>query len=153
MSSYKGHCTFNLFMGLPVLMALFYYFLQPKPIFLYVFIGMYAYTTFFMNPDLDLVHKIKITSIRGFFSLPFRAYSSIFKHRGISHSFFFGSLTRIFWLTGLGFLIFFLIYQTLPASSNFGYFWKNYKYFILYGFAGICLADWCHLILDLKIKK
>ena len=48
-----------------------------------------------MNPDLGLVHKIKLFSLRGFITLPFRGYSKIFKHKGISHSFLLGSFTRI----------------------------------------------------------
>ncbi len=152
MSNYKGHCSFNICVALPVLVAAQFYFLHPQPFLLYTFMGAFVYTTFFMSPDLDLVHNIKLRSLRGFFSIPFRAYSQLFKHRGISHSFFWGSLTRIAWLGGLGLLVFFLVYQTLPSEAYFKFYWKAYKPILLYGFAGICLADWSHLLLDLKLR-
>ena len=152
MSSYKGHCSFNILFALPALIAAQMYFFNPNPAFSFTFIGAFVYTTFFMNPDLDLVHNIKLLSLRGFFSLPFRAYSGVFKHRGISHSFFLGSLTRIAWLFGISFLLFILVFQTFPSKTSFFLYWKQYKPFLLYGFAGICLADWCHLLLDLKLR-
>lgn len=109
------------------------------------FILTFTYCTLFMNPDLDLVHNIKVLSIRGILSLPFRFYSRIFKHRGISHSLIFGSLTRILWLGGIALVI----YQALPSSRNMNY-CHSYKYFIWYAAAGVCLADWGHLLLDIK---
>lgn len=148
MSGYKGHCAFNVLLALPILVGAQFYFMHTKPIFLYVFMGAFVYTTLFMNPDLDLVHNIKLMSVRGFFSIPFRAYSMIFRHRGISHSFFWGSLTRILWLGGIGLLVFFVVYKNLPSVSNFKLYWKHYKYFFIYALAGICIADWCHLLLD-----
>jgi uncharacterized metal-binding protein len=153
MSNYKGHCAFNVFFALPALVAFQFYFLHPQPLLVGTFIATFVYTTLFMNPDLDLVHRIKLTSLRGIFSLPFRAYSTLFKHRGISHSFFLGSLTRIAWLSGVGLLLFYLTYKTLPSMASFLFFWQRNKPLLLYGFAGICLADWCHLLLDLKLKK
>ena len=153
MSNYKGHCIFNVLYALPALIAAQFYILHPKPLYLFIFIGAFIYTTLFMNPDLDLVHSIKLWSVRGIFSLPFRAYSSVFKHRGVSHSFFLGSLTLIAWLGGIALLVFFFIYQTLPSKSNFMHYWTNYKPFLFYGLTGISIADWCHLILDLRLHR
>lgn len=150
MSSYKGHCAFNILLALPLLAVAQFYFFHPKPHLLFVFIGTFMYTTLFMSPDLDLVHNIKLFSLRGFFSLPFRAYSKVFKHRGISHSFFLGFLTRIGWLVGIALVIFFIFYQTLPSETTYLTTWKHYKPFFLYGLVGICLADWAHLLLDMK---
>jgi uncharacterized metal-binding protein len=152
MSNYKGHCAFNTLVALPLLVAAQFYIIHPKSIFLFIFAGAFVYTTFFMNPDLDLVHKIKLFSLRGLFSLPFRAYSTIFKHRGISHLPLLGSLTRLVWLLGIALLIFFLIYQTLPSKAGLAYYWSHYKCFFIYGFAGVVLADLCHLLLDLKLR-
>lgn len=152
MSSYKGHCSFNTFLALPALVAAQHYYIRPEPVLLTTFIAAFLYTTFFMSPDLDLVHNIRIRSIRGFFSLPFRAYSYVFKHRGISHSFIFGSATRILWLMGIALMIFFLFYQTLPSESSFLRCCTHYKPYLIFGLAGICLADWCHLLLDLKMR-
>ncbi len=148
MSNYKTHTKFNLFLALPILTAIGYYTLHPSTILLSTFAGVFAYCTLFMSPDLDLAHQIKLKSLRGFFSLPFRFYSKIFKHRGLSHSALFGSLTRILWLAGIALLTFYLVYSVLPDERTFVRFYGHYKYLIWYGFAGICLADWCHLLLD-----
>ncbi len=153
MSGYKTHSSFNLFLALPALVAADYYFLHTPYSLLLTFISSFAYTTLFMSPDLDLVHNIKITSLRGLLSLPFRFYSKVFSHRGISHSFFFGSLTRIVWLFCLATLIFFLLNKTLPTAYSLKKFYRIYEDYLLYGLAGICLADWCHLLLDIKIKS
>ena len=153
MAGYKGHSSFNLLLALPALIALDHFFLHsPYPLAL-TFSVSFAYTTLFMSPDLDLAHSIKLVSIRGVLSLPFRFYSRVFSHRGISHSFFFGSLTRIVWLFAFATLVFFLFNQELPSSSNLKKFYRTYEPFLLYGLAGICLADWCHLLLDIKIRK
>src|ERR1700733_14374310 len=131
MSNYRGHCAFNILLALPVCIAAQFYILHPQSAFLLTFAGTFIYTTLFMSPDLDLVHNIKLPSVRGILSLPFRAYSSVFKHRGISHSFFWGSLTRIGWLSGVALLIFFILYETLPSTSSLVFYWKYYRSFLL----------------------
>ncbi len=150
MANYKIHSTFNLCLALPLLVTGIYYIFHPARDFLLTFIAAFGYSTLFMNPDLDLANKIKLVSIRGFLTLPFRSYSLIFRHRGISHSLFFGSATRILWLTGIGALIFYLLYKTLPSEKALSTLYYSYKYYLFYAFAGICLADWSHLLLDLK---
>ncbi|MCB1106683.1 MAG: DUF2227 family putative metal-binding protein [Chlamydiia bacterium] len=82
-------------------------------------------------------------------SIPFRSYAKVFSHRGLSHHLLFGSLTRIVWLMGWGALIFLILYKTLPPTKSLFNFYKYYQPFILYAFAGICFADWSHLLLDL----
>ena len=103
-----------------------------------------------MNPDLDLANKIRLFSIRGLLTLPFRLYSYFFSHRGLSHHPLLGSLTRIAWLIGLATLIFFIVYKSLPTTETFHTFYKLYEPYILYGLAGVCFADWGHLFLDRK---
>lgn len=153
MANYKTHAAFNVFLALPALVLVIYYLLDPHYALLITFVSAFVYSTLFMNPDLDLAYKIKLVSLRGFLSLPFRSYSLVFKHRGISHSLIFGSLTRIFWLAGMAVIIFYLIYKTLPSGRSFSQFYEQYKFFIWYAAAGICLADWSHLLLDIKIRK
>jgi len=153
MASYKTHSTFNIFLALPALLVGIYYFIHPPYALLVTFIATFAYCTLFMNPDLDLAHNIKLLSIRGILTLPFRLYSLVFKHRGISHSLIFGSLTRIIWLAGMALLVFYLVYKALPSTHNFYAYYKYYKFYIWYAAAGICLADWSHLLLDIKVRK
>lgn len=152
MSNYKTHVCFNLFLALPVITAGLYYIYTPPHLYLIIFIGAFFYGTCFMNPDLDLIHQIKLLSLRGFLTLPFRFYSKIFKHRGLSHSVLFGTITRIAWLNGVCLLVFYIVYQALPTEKQFFYYLRAYKFYALYGVAGLILADWCHLILDYKKK-
>ena len=119
MSNYKTHVAFNLLCALPVATGGICYIYTPSKHLLITFIGAFVYGTCFMNPDLDLIHQIKLFSWRGFLTLPFRFYSKIFKHRGLSHSFLFGTATRILWLGGIALLLFYAVYQTLPAKKNF----------------------------------
>ena len=148
MPSYRTHVNFNLFLALPVAAAALYYIYTPPTSFLAVFAGAFFYSTCFMNPDLDLVHQIKLFSLRGLLTLPFRFYSKIFKHRGLSHSALFGTATRVLWLAALSFLLFYLLYQTIPSEKKFLSYFNEYKPYALYSLAGIILADWCHLALD-----
>lgn len=153
MASYKTHSVFNIFLALPALLTGIYYFLHPPYALLMTFVVTFAYCTLFMNPDLDLAHNIKLFSLRGVLTLPFRLYSLVFKHRGLSHSLLFGSLTRILWLAGMGLLVFYIVYETLPSTYSFAVYYKHYKYYIWYAAAGMCLADWSHLLLDLRVRK
>lgn len=153
MSQYKEHSKFNIFVALPVLLAGAFYFLHPHHYLLLTFAGTFVYSTLFMSPDMDLAYQIRLFSLRGFFSLPFRSYAQFFSHRGLSHNFVLGSATRILWLAAWGCLIFVLIYEALPTQASLLKFYKRHQFYILYGLAGICLADWCHLLLDRKELK
>jgi uncharacterized metal-binding protein len=148
MSNYKTHVAFNLFLALPVTTAGAYYLYEPSRPFLITFILAFFYGTCFMNPDLDLIHQIKLFSIRGILTLPFRFYSKIFKHRGLSHSILFGTATRVLWLAGVALLLFYLVYQAVPSKNTFLFYLNHYKPYLFHGLAGIVLADLCHLILD-----
>jgi len=150
MSNYKTHVAFNLCLVLPVTIVGSYYLYHPPHPLLITFISTFCFGTCFMNPDLDLIHQIKLFSLRGFVTLPFRYYSKIFKHRGLSHSVLFGTLTRVLWVSGVAFLIFYLLYQTFPTEKKLLYYLNHYKPYVFYGLAGIVLADWCHLVLDYR---
>ncbi len=153
MAMYKQHSQFNLFILLPVSIGALYYFLQPVQNLIFTFAVAFAYTTLFMNPDMDLAHQIRLRSIRGILSIPFRSYSKIFSHRGLSHHPIFGSFTRIAWLVAWGALAFLITYKSLPTKRTLFKFYTYSQPFILYGLAGICLADWGHLLLDMKEVK
>ena len=153
MAQYRTHAKFNLLIALPLLLFAAYYFLSPKTELLLTFGAAFTYSTLFMNPDLDLTHQIRITSIRGILSLPFRLYSRVFKHRGLSHHIIFGSLTRILWLAMCAALVLLILYQTLPDRGTLLKFYSRHEAFILYGLAGVCFADWGHLLLDIKKGK
>lgn len=146
MPCYKTHNRFNIALVLPVLVAaqiaIFKFQSQEVIIFAIAFI----YTTLFANPDMDLASKIKLTSLRGFLSFPFRLYSKVFKHRGLSHHVLWGSLTRIMWIGAFfAFLMWFLgiKWQLFPANTL-------YIYIALFG---IFSADIAHIALDYMAPK
>ncbi|OGN66749.1 MAG: hypothetical protein A2888_02825 [Chlamydiae bacterium RIFCSPLOWO2_01_FULL_28_7] len=99
-----------------------------------------------MNPDMDLANKIKLFSLRGILTLPFRGYSLIFKHRGISHSPIFGTFTRICYLGGFFYLLIFFLDAPHINKTIFFNILKSQSF--LYGFFGIFFADLSHLVLD-----
>ena len=153
MAMYKQHAQFNLFIALPILMGAIYYFFHPPRDLMLTFAGTFAYSTLFMNPDMDLANSIRLMSIRGILSIPFRSYSKFFSLRGLSHHPLLGSFTRIGWLTLWAALAFLVMYKTLPSKGTILKFYKYYQPFILYALGGICLADWGHLLLDMKEAK
>lgn len=153
MAMYKQHAQFNLFIALPVLMGAIYYFLHPARDLMLTFAGTFAYSTLFMNPDLDLANQIRLMSLRGVLSLPFRSYAKVFSHRRLSHHPLLGSFTRIVWLAGWAALGFLIVYKSLPSQKSLLKFYYHYQPFILYSLAGICFADWGHLLLDMKEGK
>ena len=147
MANYQTHARFNLLLALPLLAFFLHYFFEPgrQPVIL--FSGAFAYATLFMNPDLDLANQIKIFSLRGLLTLPFRFYSLVFRHRGLSHHFFLGTLTRLLWLSCFYILIAYLWdqrngYETLAS------FYSRYKSHLIFVFSGIFCADAGHLFLD-----
>jgi len=102
MSGYKTHSKFNLFIALPILLGAAFYFLHPPRNLMLTFAIVFSYSTLFMSPDMDLAYQIRLFSLRGLFSIPFRSYAQLFSHRGLSHNVLLGSVTRILWLAGWG---------------------------------------------------
>ena len=149
MALYKPHIKFNIFF-LPLILIGILFFFKVSILHLIVFSLAFLYSTLFMNPDLDVANQIKLFSIRGMFTLPFRFYSVFFRHRGLSHNVLLGSITRILWLIGFLYLIFYFIDKPIINKKSLVKLLKN-SYFI-YGMFGIILADFCHLILDYKKK-
>lgn len=148
MAQYKTHSTFNILIALPLTLWGIVYFLKPSYNLLITFSICFIYSTLFMNPDMDIANKIKLFSIKGVLTLPFRGYSMIFKHRGFSHWIIIGSITRIIWLGAFFYLILFLLNKPFLHQNELIPILKT-SYFI-YGFSAILLADFCHLLLDFK---
>jgi len=108
----------------------------------------FVYTTLFMSPDMDIAHRIKWYSLRGLLSLPFRSYSQLFKHRGLSHSLLFGSLTRIVWLASFLFALLYICKLAYIPFDDLLLYCATYKKIALYTLAGIFLADASHILTD-----
>lgn len=150
---YRTHVKFNFFIALPLLLFIVFYLFNPLIPNALSFTVCFIYATLYMNPDLDLAYKIKLFSLKGLLTIPFRSYSLIFKHRGISHSPILGTLSRVLWLM-IFFIFFLFIFDKLIfLQKPLVIFYKTYKHLIFSGFWGILAADICHLILDSRIFK
>jgi uncharacterized metal-binding protein len=77
------------------------------------FCGGYLFSLFWISPDLDLARN-KTRQRWGVFGMIWTPYDWIFRHRGLSHSVVFGTLTRLIYL----FLI--LILPVLILQVYFG---------------------------------
>jgi uncharacterized metal-binding protein len=150
MSNYRTHSTLNLCVALPVLAGAGA--LVGLPLHnLAIFAAVFCYGTLFASPDLDMANQLKILSVRGILGLPFRSYARVFSHRGLSHSFFVGTLTRVAWLAAQAAVILLLVClvcRISPLDHRFTAFFSRHRDEIAFGLAGLCAADWCHLLVD-----
>lgn len=133
MPAYRTHIAINLTLGLPLALAALKYSAALQPSELVAFTGAFIYGTFFLHPDLDIAHKIKPFSLKGLLTLPFRPYSWLFRHRGISHMPVIGTLTRVLWIAGLCYL-FSIPFFTTPL--------------IWFMIGGLAISDLFHILLD-----
>jgi len=143
MPAYRTHVTVNLCLGLPLGLAALKYTVLTTPPDILSFTTAFIYGTFFLHPDVDLARNVRLLSLKGLLTLPFRPYSHLFKHRGISHIPFIGTLTRIVWLIGFMWLLFGCLGLAFPhlADWNHPLFW--------FGVGGLAVADLFHELLDL----
>lgn len=107
--------------------------------YLICFVAGYLFATFFANPDCDT--RNNSTKNRwGVFQIIWRPYSHLFSHRGISHWYFVGTITRIVYL------------GIIPVIAlNAWHVLKNE--FLLVGFVGMTMADNVHIIFDYLFKE
>ncbi len=152
MAQYKTHTFFNLIIGLPLSLFALWYFFHFKEKEIAVYSLSFCYASLFMNPDMDLAHKIRLFSLRGLLSLPFRLYSRIFSHRGLSHSVLFGTLTRVLWLFLAALAVAYIFEISFLKEKNLLLFIKSHQSIFILIFSGFFLADICHVFLD-KIHK
>ncbi|MDN3504191.1 MAG: DUF2227 family putative metal-binding protein [Rhabdochlamydiaceae bacterium] len=150
MSNYRSHTLFNLFFLLPLSTLSVFYFFVPSRFNLLLYIGTFTYATCFMTPDADIANKIKLLSLRGVMTLPFRPYSMLFSHRGISHIPIIGTLTRIGWICGCFFLIYTFIYNHTFSFHPIIEFYHTHTLSIHYTLSALFVSDIGHLILDKK---
>lgn len=103
MPSGRTHLRIELFL-LPVFVTLFYLFVDASGAAVVLFAGAYLCSSLWLSPDLDLRQNEtrRRWGLLGFVWMP---YTKIFKHRGVSHSLLFGTLTRLGYLGLLAVLI------------------------------------------------
>lgn len=113
----------------------------------------YLIGTFLVTPDLDLAEQgVRAKSNWGLLGLLWIPYGAIFSHRGLSHSWIVGPLTRILYLT-----IVFLALSWVAAQITpyFGYSFsikaqlgENWRELAMGALIGYYLAQWLHLVAD-----
>lgn len=121
------------------------------------FLICYILGTFILSPDIDLGPN-RYAGISKIFIYP---YSMLFKHRGISHSIFLGTLTRIIYALILLAIIFLVSDQFMLTNHWFDgllqfiesfIFRFNYNYWphkwLVWGYGGLFLSDFSHVLLD-----
>lgn len=125
----------------------------------------YIFGTFILSPDIDLGPN-KYSRWSKLFLYP---YSLIFKHRGISHSIFLGTLTRILYGLILGHILIVIgqsffeqerITEVYLSFLSHLFFDFNYDFWphkwLLWMHAGLFCSDLSHVFLDsvtTKLKK
>jgi uncharacterized metal-binding protein len=113
----------------------------------------YAAGTFLLSPDLDLaeghVNSKRYWGVLGFLWAP---YGMLFSHRGISHTWILGPLTRLAYLAlmvGIAFGLLSLVFPgvrlpALPPSFTFADMWPA----LMPPLLGYYLSQWLHLMAD-----
>jgi uncharacterized metal-binding protein len=124
----------------------------PAP-FRLAFALSYLIGTFLVTPDLDLAeNRVRAKSNWGLLGLLWVPYGALFKHRGLSHSWVVGPLTRLIYLGLLGLTISYLL---AIAGPYLGYTFSfetrvadDWRELALGALLGYYLSQWLHLIAD-----
>jgi uncharacterized metal-binding protein len=153
MPCYKTHCRYNSLLFLPITLLLLNYFFCCSITYNAIFSTSYLYATFVMTPDVDIANKIKFLSLRGIVSMPFILYAKIFRHRGISHRIFIGSITRMLWLILCASIILSIFKVNHIFTNSFIKYIHEHQQLITPAIAGIIIADLFHLSLDTICKN
>ncbi len=111
----------------------------------------YLLGTFWLSPDLDLAER-GVRSLRywGPLGVLWRPYGWLFRHRGLSHTWVLGPLTRVGYLLGLLWFLGFLLQNLAralgldPPALALTLSWD----LVGPGLLGYYLSQWLHLVLD-----
>jgi uncharacterized metal-binding protein len=111
----------------------------------------YLAGTFLLSPDLDLAEKgVRAQGRWGVLGALWRPYGWLFRHRGLSHTWVLGPLTRLGYLL----LLLFLLYGLLKGVAAFMGASLALalpplpKEVLLFGLLGYYLSQWLHLVAD-----
>ncbi|UCH26370.1 MAG: metal-binding protein [Trueperaceae bacterium] len=118
-----------------------------------VFGVSYLIGTFLVTPDLDLAEgHVRAKSNWGLLGLLWVPYGLIFRHRGLSHTWLVGPLTRLLYMVMLGLVTCSLISALGPylgyTFSIEAQLSRNWLDLAVGALAGYYLSQWLHLIAD-----
>ncbi len=117
------------------------------------FLFSYAVGTFLVTPDLDLAKRsVRAKSNWGVLGWLWYPYGAIFRHRGISHSWVVGPLTRLLYLIILALALSELVrvaggalgFALMLRAELFG----NWAWLLIGFAAGYFISQWLHLLAD-----
>jgi len=117
------------------------------------FLFSYAVGTFLVTPDLDLAKRsVRAKSNWGVLGWLWYPYGAVFRHRGISHSWLVGPLTRLLYLLVLALALSELLSVTAGALG-LGFALRaelagNWTWLLTGCAAGYFLSQWLHLLAD-----
>lgn len=142
MPNYSSHLIFNFFL----LILLIPIYNQFQPIFttqqLYIFLLFYFIGTVYLTPDMDT--KSEAQRRCGLFCFPYRKF---FKHRGISHNWLLGIITRIIYVLIILCIPILILYGRAGIESSItGLIF--YKKELVISSGGLFLSNLFHIMLD-----
>ena len=117
------------------------------------FLLSYLVGTFLVTPDLDLAkNSVRAKSHWGILGLLWVPYGKLFRHRGLSHSWVVGPLTRLLYM-GLITSVFIVIVMALSSYFGFelriaGRLSESCELLSLGALSGYFLSQWLHLLAD-----
>ena len=150
MANGKTHDRVNMLIG-TVIVGTMIGFTNPWQI-VFSFSTGWLVATYVFTPDLDVGPKNR----KSLFGVVLYPYSIFFKHRGLSHSLFFGTLSRVTYVA-LVTLVFYFIFLSGGLEQTGGTvvsLIKGYNYNIIFYkaftwvFIGMLGADLCHILVD-----
>lgn len=116
-------------------------------------VGGYLLGTFLITPDLDLAEqRVRAKGRWGWLGWLWVPYGWMFAHRGLSHTWVVGPLTRLLYLGAMGMLVYWLLaalagYLGLHINLQARLSWPPQE--ILWALVlGYYAAQWLHLIAD-----
>lgn len=160
MASGRGHERFNFTVLFIILagyvLSEFYHTYSSWSIdrsFMASFTAAFVIGTLFITPDLDLAeNQVLAKKNWGILGRIWIPYGYVFSHRGLSHAWFLGPLTRLIYLAGLVGLIFittFIVTDTtgftlgITINAHF-----PTPTVLLGGIIGFYVSQWTHLLAD-----
>lgn len=113
----------------------------------------YLVGTFLVTPDLDLAeNRMQARNNWGLLGMLWIPYGALFSHRGLSHTWLIGPLTRLMYLALLALA---LSWAAAQVGPYFGYHFsvkaelgENWLELALGALSGYYLSQWLHLLAD-----